>query len=95
MQITTLGRIIMVWPRRVLTLALAGILVLALTPRLPVAGQQVPQENTPAASETPEQLQQLVAPIALYPDSLVAQILAAATYPTQLALPARGTETPP
>ena len=45
MQITTLGRIIMVWPRRVLTLALAGILVLALTPRLPVAGQQVPQER--------------------------------------------------
>ena len=84
MQITTLGRIIMVWPRRVLTLALAGILVLALTPRLPVAGQQVPQENTPAPAETPEQLQQLVAPIALYPDSLVAQILAAATYPTQV-----------
>ncbi len=32
----------------------------------------------------PDQLQQLVAPIALYPDSLVAQILAAATYPTQV-----------
>ncbi len=31
--------------------------------------------------ETPEQLQQLVAPIALYPDSLVAQILAASTFP--------------
>jgi hypothetical protein len=31
--------------------------------------------------QTPEQLQQLVAPIALYPDSLVAQILAAATFP--------------
>jgi hypothetical protein len=28
-------------------------------------------------------LQQLVAPIALYPDALVAQILAAATYPDQ------------
>ncbi len=33
---------------------------------------------------TPDQLQQLVAPIALYPDSLVAQILAASTYPTQI-----------
>ena len=84
MQITTLERIFMVWPRRVLTLALAGIVVLALTPRLPVAGQQVPEENTTAASETPEQLQQLVAPIALYPDALVAQILAASTYPTQV-----------
>ena len=34
--------------------------------------------------ETPEQLQQLVAPIALYPDALVAQILAGSTYPTQI-----------
>jgi hypothetical protein len=33
------------------------------------------------AQQTPEQLQQLVAPIALYPDSLVAQVLAAATFP--------------
>lgn len=32
-----------------------------------------------------EQLEQLVAPIALYPDMLVAQILAAATYPAQVA----------
>src|SRR5260370_24266182 len=34
--------------------------------------------------ESSEQLQQLVAPIALYPDALVAQILAASTYPTQI-----------
>jgi len=33
---------------------------------------------------SPDQLNQLVAPIALYPDSLVAQVLAAATYPTQI-----------
>ncbi|MGC2260670.1 MAG: DUF3300 domain-containing protein [Candidatus Sulfotelmatobacter sp.] len=32
----------------------------------------------------PEQLNKLVAPIALYPDALVAQILAAAAYPTQI-----------
>ncbi len=32
----------------------------------------------------PEQLDKLVAPIALYPDSLVAQILAASEYPTQI-----------
>jgi len=36
------------------------------------------------AQQTPAQLQQLVAPIALYPDALVAQILAAATYPDQI-----------
>jgi hypothetical protein len=34
--------------------------------------------------QSPQQLQQLVAPIALYPDSLVAQTLAAATYPQQV-----------
>jgi hypothetical protein len=38
----------------------------------------------PAVSQSPEQLQQLVAPIALYPDELVAQVLAAATYPTEV-----------
>jgi len=37
-----------------------------------------------SAEPTPQQLQQLVAPIALYPDSLVAQILAASTYPSQI-----------
>ncbi|MGA3346507.1 MAG: DUF3300 domain-containing protein [Terracidiphilus sp.] len=43
---------------------------------------QPPQPTQPLA---PEQLQQLVAPIALYPDTLVAQVLAAATYPAQVA----------
>ena len=33
---------------------------------------------------TAETLQQLVAPIALYPDELIAQVLAAATYPTEI-----------
>jgi hypothetical protein len=33
---------------------------------------------------TPAQLEQMVAPIALYPDTLVAQILTAATYPAQV-----------
>src|SRR5882724_9360258 len=37
-----------------------------------------------AAPQPSEQEQQLVAPIALYPDSLVAQILAASTNPTEV-----------
>jgi hypothetical protein len=37
-----------------------------------------------AAQQSSEQLQQLVAPIALYPDTLIAQILAAATYPSEI-----------
>ena len=36
------------------------------------------------AQVNPEQLQQLVAPIALYPDELVAEVLAASTYPTEV-----------
>ena len=50
--------------------------------------QQPDQNGAPAApaytTQTPEQLQQLVAPIALYPDSLVAQVLAASTFPAQI-----------
>ncbi|MGD0140833.1 MAG: DUF3300 domain-containing protein, partial [Tepidisphaeraceae bacterium] len=38
---------------------------------------------------TDAQLQSLVAPIALYPDPLIAQILPASTYPVQVALAAR------
>src|SRR5450432_2854184 len=38
----------------------------------------------PVPQQAGEDLQQLVAPIALYPDALVAQVLAAATYPTQI-----------
>jgi hypothetical protein len=43
-------------------------------------------EHSPASpvKPSPKELQQLVAPIALYPDALVAQILAAATYPTEI-----------
>jgi uncharacterized membrane protein YgcG len=44
-----------------------------------------PQSTQPYQTENPEQLQQLVAPIALYPDSLVASILAASSYPSQIA----------
>ena len=48
--------------------------------------QATPQtpSGPPYVQQTPEQLQQLVAPIALYPDSLVAQILAASTFPEQI-----------
>jgi uncharacterized membrane protein YgcG len=49
-------------------------------PPPPQPGQLAPQQ----AHQTPEQLQQLVAPIALYPDSLVAQILAASAFPEQV-----------
>jgi hypothetical protein len=52
----------------------------APTPSQDQQGVQAPSY----AQQTPDQLQQLVAPIALYPDSLVAQILAASTFPDQV-----------
>jgi hypothetical protein len=48
------------------------------------AGGPISQSAPQSVQESAEQLQQLVAPIALYPDALVAQILAAATYPTEI-----------
>ncbi len=41
---------------------------------------------TEPAPQTESQLEALVAPIALYPDALVAQVLGAATFPDQLAI---------
>ena len=49
-----------------------------------------PQSSSPASSTNqatkipPEQLDSLVAPIALYPDQLLAQVLAASTYPLEI-----------
>jgi hypothetical protein len=53
-----------------------------------------PQQSSPPASSSgsqtaripPEQLDSLVAPIALYPDPLLAQVLAASTYPLEIIL---------
>ena len=53
------------------------------TAQAPTPHQQQP-ELAPPAEQTSQQLQQLVAPIALYPDRLVAQILAAAAFPEQV-----------
>ena len=51
------------------------------------ASGQAGANQSPAttyATPTPDQLYQLVAPIALFPDNLVAQVLAASTYPDQV-----------
>jgi hypothetical protein len=47
---------------------------------LPVVSTLSPAQGT----LTPEQLQHLVAPVALYPDQVLTDILAAATYPAQV-----------
>jgi len=48
------------------------------------ATQQSTQSQNAYNPQTAAQLDQLVAPIALYPDALVAQVLAAATFPDQV-----------
>src|SRR5437867_10594040 len=62
--------------------------LLFVTSNCAVVDNQEAQAATPSAVQpaqvTAEKLQQLVAPIALYPDELVAQVLAAATYPTEI-----------
>jgi Protein of unknown function (DUF3300) len=47
---------------------------------------QPDQGQAPAQSLSAQDLEQLLAPIALYPDSLLAQILAASTYPAEVAI---------
>src|SRR5271166_4285987 len=64
------------------------------------AGQDLPAPTQDAprpayTQQTPEQLRQLVAPIALYPDSLVAQILAASTFPEQIVVADRWVQAHP
>jgi hypothetical protein len=48
------------------------------------ADQDAQAPAPPRTQQTPEQLHRLVAPIALYPDSLVAQVLAASTFPDEV-----------
>ena len=62
----------------VLVMAGMGTAVLAQGPVAPPANQ------SQAQSLRPEQLDNLVAPIALYPDPLLGQVLVACTYPVEL-----------
>ncbi len=64
--------------RQSIALALSVLLI-------PFASGNLNAQGGPYAPLDPLALDQLVAPIALYPDSLVAQILTASTYPQQVA----------
>jgi Protein of unknown function (DUF3300) len=71
--------------KRILTVLLCCTLV-HFTAQVDSYGQASQSEGQASAppTQSAQELQQLVAPIALYPDALVAQILAASTYPTQI-----------
>jgi hypothetical protein len=86
--------------KRALVSMLSLALLFAIFPQRLLAYQdtQAPEQSAQAPSHTqqaPEQLQQLVAPIALYPDSLIAQILAASTFPEQVVEADRWVQTHP
>src|SRR5579883_3488848 len=71
-----------------LPLASASVRSQTVTPAAPaMAGQ-------PAPIYSAQQLDQLLAPIALYPDPLLAQILMAATYPLEVVQAARWLQDP-
>src|SRR5882757_849725 len=80
--------------KKILSAALCGPLVALTTPI--DAGAAMAFQSQPAAPasdysgqgapQTAAELQGLVAPIALYPDALVAQILSASTFPDQVAV---------
>ncbi|MCX5739084.1 MAG: DUF3300 domain-containing protein, partial [Proteobacteria bacterium] len=68
-------------------------LLLAVLVSLPwpgvVVAQDVAQGDAQAATFSPEELEQVVAPSALYPDSLLAQVMMASTYPLEIVEAAR------
>jgi len=68
---------------RLPALLVAAVLILAAAvPAVFVTAQQAAPAD--AAVIPPDQLDSLVAPIALYPDPLLAQVLAASTYPIEI-----------
>src|SRR3989442_3073050 len=72
--------------------ALAGVLALLMALPASLLAQvpiPPPPPSAPPALFVPEQLEQIAAPIALYPDPLLAQVLMAATYPLEVVQAAR------
>jgi len=69
--------------KQFLALVLSWGILLATSPANASATMYLPQDAPPANLSASE-IDALVAPIALYPDALVAQVLAASTYPTEV-----------
>src|ERR1700744_6535384 len=67
---------------------LAIVCAIAILPgdALGALPQQAPASSSSGTTPTipPDQMESLVAPIALYPDPLLAQVLAASTYPLEI-----------
>jgi hypothetical protein len=61
----------------------------------PASGQQQAAAATTSAPTSQQELDQILAPIALYPDTLIAQILMASTYPLEVVYAARWSKANP
>ncbi|HTW88869.1 MAG TPA: DUF3300 domain-containing protein [Candidatus Binataceae bacterium] len=75
--------------RRNAFLLMMALTLLASPGALQTSGLALAAPESAGAAPSAQELQQLVSPIALYPDTLVAQILAASTYPSQIVEAAR------
>src|ERR1700761_968745 len=75
--------------QKMTSISLSILFVIATTPFKAGAQEPSPPEASDYSGQgaplSAEELQQLVAPIALYPDALVAQVLGAATFPDEIA----------
>jgi hypothetical protein len=79
--------------KRVMFCQMAMVLFLCTSLAVPPGLMAQGAKEEPAKQEgpafRPEEIDQVVAPIALYPDSLLAQVLAASTYPLEIVQAAR------
>jgi hypothetical protein len=79
--------------RRLMTVALPLLSLLILTPFAAVAQNQAAAPAAPLSEQLlkPEELDALVAPVALYPDNLLSLVLMASTYPLEVVVADRWT----
>jgi Protein of unknown function (DUF3300) len=84
--------VIRTFAKQLVSTVLSLLLVIATAPLETRAQQSAPTESPGYSGQgaplSAEELQQITAPIALYPDALVAQILGASTFPDQVAFAA-------
>ena len=84
------------WVGKFCVMAALAVPIALLGAPLPLSAEEQQQGQQPQQQPlTQQELQQLVAPIALYPDALLAQVLTASTYPLEVTLAARWSEKNP
>lgn len=76
-------------PKRLATWLVALVVLSGAAPLVAQEGAAPPAAAPAAPTFKPEELDQLVAPVALYPDALLAQVLMASTYPLEIVQAAR------